>query len=68
MLLHFISSTQLLGNVLVVVLARHFGKEFTPELQSAYQKVVAGVATALAHKYHWDPGLFLGDHRKTIFP
>ncbi|XP_022422425.1 hemoglobin subunit beta [Delphinapterus leucas] len=43
---------RLLGNVLVVVLARHFGKEFTPELQSAYQKVVAGVATALAHKYH----------------
>eukprot|EP00070_Physeter_catodon_P015781 XP_023973981.2 hemoglobin subunit beta-1/2-like [Physeter catodon] len=43
---------RLLGNVLVVVLARHFGKEFTPELQTAYQKVVAGVANALAHKYH----------------
>ena len=52
MLLLFISSTQLLGNVLVIVLARHFGKEFTPELQAAYQKVVAGVANALAHKYH----------------
>ncbi|XP_059958980.1 hemoglobin subunit beta [Mesoplodon densirostris] len=43
---------RLLGNVLVVVLARHFGKEFTPEVQAAYQKVVAGVANALAHKYH----------------
>ena len=46
------SSPQLLGNVLVVVLARNFGKEFTPQVQAAYQKVVAGVATALAHKYH----------------
>ncbi|XP_058401766.1 hemoglobin subunit beta-like [Diceros bicornis minor] len=43
---------RLLGNVLVVVLAQHFGKEFTPQLQAAYQKVVAGVANALAHKYH----------------
>nr|SAI82279.1 TPA: globin A2 [Pteropus vampyrus] len=43
---------RLLGNVLVCVLARHFGKEFTPQVQAAYQKVVAGVATALAHKYH----------------
>nr|P09840.1 RecName: Full=Hemoglobin subunit beta; AltName: Full=Beta-globin; AltName: Full=Hemoglobin beta chain [Macrotus californicus] len=43
---------RLLGNVLVVVLARNFGKEFTPQVQAAYQKVVAGVATALAHKYH----------------
>lgn len=45
-------SPQLLGNVLVCVLAHHFGKEFTPQVQAAYQKVVAGVATALAHKYH----------------
>nr|P02073.1 RecName: Full=Hemoglobin subunit beta; AltName: Full=Beta-globin; AltName: Full=Hemoglobin beta chain [Alces alces alces]ASH97654.1 adult beta-globin [Alces alces] len=43
---------RLLGNVLVVVLARHFGKEFTPELQADYQKVVTGVANALAHRYH----------------
>nr|P07415.1 RecName: Full=Hemoglobin subunit beta; AltName: Full=Beta-globin; AltName: Full=Hemoglobin beta chain [Trichechus inunguis] len=43
---------RLLGNVLVCVLARHFGKEFSPEAQAAYQKVVAGVANALAHKYH----------------
>uniref|UniRef100_A0A7N5NZU2 Globin domain-containing protein n=1 Tax=Ailuropoda melanoleuca TaxID=9646 RepID=A0A7N5NZU2_AILME len=43
---------KLLGNVLVCVLAHHFGKEFTPQVQAAYQKVVAGVANALAHKYH----------------
>nr|ACE79125.1 hypothetical protein [Sorex araneus] len=42
----------LLGNVLVCVLARHFGKEFTPSVQAAFQKMVAGVAAALAHKYH----------------
>lgn len=50
-----VSSPQLLGNVLVCVLARHFGKEFTPQAQGAFQKVVAGVANALAHKYHWAP-------------
>ncbi|ELR47475.1 Hemoglobin subunit beta, partial [Bos mutus] len=43
---------KLLGNVLVVVLARHFGKEFTPVLQADFQKVVNGVANALAHRYH----------------
>nr|BAJ05118.1 hemoglobin beta [Bos indicus] len=43
---------KLLGNVLVVVLARNFGKEFTPVLQADFQKVVAGVANALAHRYH----------------
>ncbi|CAK6449081.1 unnamed protein product [Pipistrellus nathusii] len=43
---------RLLGNVLVVVLARHFGKEFTPQVQGAFQKLTLGVATALAHKYH----------------
>ncbi|XP_036062061.1 hemoglobin subunit epsilon [Onychomys torridus] len=43
---------KLLGNVLVIVLAGHFGKEFTPEVQAAWQKVVAGVANALSHKYH----------------
>ncbi|XP_038626078.1 hemoglobin subunit beta [Tachyglossus aculeatus] len=41
-----------LGNVLVVVLARHFSKEFTPEAQAAWQKLVSGVSHALAHKYH----------------
>ncbi|ELW63691.1 hemoglobin subunit epsilon-1 [Tupaia chinensis] len=43
---------RLLGNVLLVVLANHFGKEFTPQVQAAWQKMVSGVATALAHKYH----------------
>nr|P02074.1 RecName: Full=Hemoglobin subunit beta-3; AltName: Full=Beta-3-globin; AltName: Full=Hemoglobin beta-3 chain; AltName: Full=Hemoglobin beta-III chain [Odocoileus virginianus virginianus] len=43
---------RLLGNVLVVVLARNFGGEFTPLVQADFQKVVAGVANALAHRYH----------------
>nr|P02052.1 RecName: Full=Hemoglobin subunit beta; AltName: Full=Beta-globin; AltName: Full=Hemoglobin beta chain [Tupaia glis]prf//0309296B hemoglobin beta [Tupaia glis] len=43
---------RLLGNVLVRVLACNFGPEFTPQVQAAFQKVVAGVANALAHKYH----------------
>nr|WCR76151.1 hemoglobin beta chain [Eospalax fontanierii baileyi] len=43
---------KLLGNVIVIVLAHHLGKDFTPAAQAAFQKVVAGVATALAHKYH----------------
>ncbi|XP_066216731.1 hemoglobin subunit epsilon [Saccopteryx leptura] len=43
---------RLLGNVLVIILASHFGKEFSPDVQAAWQKLVAGVATALAHKYH----------------
>nr|prf hemoglobin epsilon [Sus scrofa domesticus] len=43
---------RLLGNMIVIILASHFGREFTPEVQAAWQKLVAGVATALAHKYH----------------
>ncbi|XP_025783658.1 hemoglobin subunit epsilon isoform X1 [Puma concolor] len=43
---------RLLGNVLVCVLAHHFGHEFNPQVQAAFQKVVAGVASALAHRYH----------------
>lgn len=50
--------------MLVCVLAHNFGKEFTPQAQAAFQKVAAGVATSLAHKYHWDPG----DFWKTLFP
>ncbi|XP_006885567.1 PREDICTED: hemoglobin subunit beta-like isoform X2 [Elephantulus edwardii] len=45
-------SPQLLGNVIVRVIARHLGSEFTPQAQAAFQKVVTGVANALAHKYH----------------
>nr|AJQ21923.1 beta-globin [Peromyscus maniculatus] len=43
---------KLLGNMIVIVMAHHLGKDFTPAAQAAYQKVVSGVATALAHKYH----------------
>ncbi|XP_043851786.1 hemoglobin subunit beta [Dromiciops gliroides] len=43
---------RLLGNILVICLAEHFGKDFTPEVQAAWQKLASGVATALAHKYH----------------
>ncbi|XP_069409526.1 hemoglobin subunit beta-like [Ovis canadensis] len=42
---------KLLGNILVITLARHFGKEFTPELQAACQKVVAVVVNALTDRY-----------------
>ncbi|PNI79691.1 HBG2 isoform 2 [Pan troglodytes] len=43
---------KLLGNVLVTVLAIHFGKEFTPEVQASWQKMVTGVASALSSRYH----------------
>ncbi|XP_060223738.1 hemoglobin subunit beta-like [Meriones unguiculatus] len=43
---------KLLGNMIVIEMAHHLGNEFTPCAQAAFQKVVAGVATALAHKYH----------------
>ncbi|NP_001297213.1 hemoglobin subunit beta [Heterocephalus glaber] len=43
---------RLLGNVIVIVLAHHHGHDLTPTVQAAFQKVVAGVAHALGHKYH----------------
>ncbi|XP_052011952.1 hemoglobin subunit beta-H1 [Apodemus sylvaticus] len=43
---------KLLGNMLVIVLSTHFTKEFTPDVQAAWQKLVTGVANALSHKYH----------------
>ncbi|XP_036601015.1 hemoglobin subunit beta-like [Trichosurus vulpecula] len=43
---------KLLGNIIVIVLAEHFGKDFNVEVHSAFQKLVSGVAHALAHKYH----------------
>nr|P11025.2 RecName: Full=Hemoglobin subunit epsilon-M; AltName: Full=Epsilon-M-globin; AltName: Full=Hemoglobin epsilon-M chain [Didelphis virginiana]AAA30977.1 beta-globin epsilon-m [Didelphis virginiana] len=43
---------RLLGNVLIIVLASRFGKEFTPEVQASWQKLVSGVSSALGHKYH----------------
>lgn len=46
------SPLQLLGDILVIVLAAHFGKDFTPACQATWQKLVGVVANALAHKYH----------------
>nr|XP_040139689.1 hemoglobin subunit beta-S/F-like [Ictidomys tridecemlineatus] len=46
------AKVKLLGNMIVIVMAHHLGKDFTPEAQAAFQKVVAGVANALSHKYH----------------
>lgn len=43
---------QRLGNMLMIVLARHFGKDVTPQMQDALQKLFAGVAMAMADKYH----------------
>ncbi|XP_040613295.1 hemoglobin subunit beta-like [Mesocricetus auratus] len=43
---------RLLGNMIIIVLSHDLGKDFTPSAQAAFQKVVAGVANALAHKYH----------------
>ncbi|KAJ1075067.1 PREDICTED: hemoglobin subunit epsilon-1 [Capra hircus] len=43
---------RLLGDVIVIVLATHSGRECTPDMHAAWQKLLSGVATALAHKYH----------------
>ncbi|NXG40975.1 HBB protein, partial [Psilopogon haemacephalus] len=43
---------RLLGDILIIVLGSHFGKDFTPEAQAAWQKLVRAVAHALARKYH----------------
>ncbi|XP_004717089.1 hemoglobin subunit gamma-like [Echinops telfairi] len=43
---------RLLGNVLLIVLAQLFGKELTPQVQAAWQKMMTGVANALVSKYH----------------
>ncbi|XP_075404666.1 hemoglobin subunit beta-like [Tenrec ecaudatus] len=43
---------RLLGNILIIVISRHAGPEFTPQMQAAFQKMVSGVSNALAHKYH----------------
>ncbi|XP_009704029.1 PREDICTED: hemoglobin subunit beta-like [Cariama cristata] len=43
---------RLLGDILIIVLAAHFGKDFTSACQSAWQKMVRVVAHALAHEYH----------------
>ncbi|XP_072707166.1 hemoglobin subunit beta [Ciconia boyciana] len=43
---------KLLGDILIIVLAAHFGKDFTPDCQAAWKKLVNAVAHALARKYH----------------
>ncbi|KAM7031785.1 hemoglobin subunit beta isoform 1-T1 [Passerculus sandwichensis] len=43
---------RLLGDILVIVLAAHFTKDFTPACQATWQKLVGLVAHALARKYH----------------
>ncbi|NXT05724.1 HBB protein, partial [Prunella fulvescens] len=43
-------SFRLLGDILIVVLAAHFSKEFTPSCQAAWQEMVHVVAHALAHQ------------------
>ncbi|XP_061485245.1 hemoglobin subunit beta-2 [Rhineura floridana] len=43
---------KLLGNVLIIVLANHFGKDFTPAYHAAYQKLVNVVAHGLSRRYH----------------
>ena len=46
-------SLQLLGNMILIVLAIHFSKEFIPQMQAAWEKLTTGVANALApRKYH----------------
>ncbi|KFP12198.1 Hemoglobin subunit epsilon, partial [Egretta garzetta] len=46
------SKKKLLGGILIIVLASHFTKDFTPATQFAWQKLVSVVAHALARKYH----------------
>ncbi|XP_050779783.1 hemoglobin subunit epsilon isoform X6 [Gopherus flavomarginatus] len=43
---------RLLGDILIIVLATRFAKEFTPACQAAWQKLASVVAHALAHQYH----------------
>ncbi|XP_033001613.1 hemoglobin subunit beta-1-like [Lacerta agilis] len=43
---------KLLGNILIIVLASHFGKEFTPSAHAAFQKLSNVVAHALTRQYH----------------
>ena len=50
--LHYVLSfySQLLGTMILIVLATHFSKEFTLQMQAAWQKLTNAVANALAHK------------------
>ncbi|XP_060130160.1 hemoglobin subunit beta-1-like [Zootoca vivipara] len=42
----------ILGEVLITLLAAHFGKEFTPAYHHAFHKLVRVVAHAMARRYH----------------
>ncbi|NWX19957.1 HBAD protein, partial [Aegotheles bennettii] len=42
---------QLLGQCLQVVLATHFGKDYSPEVHAAFDKFLSAVAAVLAEKY-----------------
>ncbi|XP_062983401.1 hemoglobin subunit beta-2-like [Elgaria multicarinata webbii] len=43
---------RLLGDILVIVLANDFKKDFTPAAQAAFQKLGAVVAHAMGRQYH----------------
>ncbi|XP_034260826.1 hemoglobin subunit beta-2 [Pantherophis guttatus] len=43
---------RLLGNILIIVLAGHHGKEFTPSCHAAFQKLTGVVAHSLSRRYH----------------
>ncbi|NXK84460.1 HBB protein, partial [Amazona guildingii] len=43
---------RLLGDILIIILASHFGKGFPPACQATWRKMVRVVAHALAHEYH----------------
>ncbi|KAK9402735.1 hemoglobin subunit beta-2 [Crotalus adamanteus] len=49
---HVHCSSWLLGDILIIVLAGHHGKEFTPSTHAAYQKMTNVVTHALAYRYH----------------
>lgn len=57
-------SPQLLGNMILIVLATQFSREFTPQMQAAWQKLTAAVANALAYKYHWVACLTVGTYQR----
>nr|QHX99528.1 beta-globin subunit [Crocodylus acutus]QHX99529.1 beta-globin subunit [Crocodylus mindorensis]QHX99533.1 beta-globin subunit [Crocodylus rhombifer] len=43
---------KLLGDIIIIVLAAHYPKDFGLECHAAYQKLVRQVAAALAAEYH----------------
>ncbi|XP_067232416.1 hemoglobin subunit beta-1-like [Chanodichthys erythropterus] len=43
---------RLLGDCLTIVVASQFGRDFTPDIQAAWQKFLAVVVSALGKQYH----------------